>query len=306
MNYDWASTAGEEYWEALIRHPDRDELLPGYPWDRLRSLQPEVSAAVLDAQGKKKLSAAFRKKWREKPSVPSARIPKLNAALDRPVLELDGLPAGSFVIEFQFRLAQPMLTRDDSVFAVADYAVRTDRVTGRPFLAASSWKGCLVGALYLAGHPRTEAAMIDLFGNEKNEPAQFQKGSLCFYPSYFSKRAFRVLNPHDRKKRSGTVPIEIEVVPKDERSWFHVLSVPRRSPTPNELWERMDLLMAGIVSMFRRTGFGAKTSSGFGSAANVIESGRVTVKGQSAMTQSVAAFDELASVVSKFRGQCEF
>jgi CRISPR-associated protein Cmr2 len=308
MNYDWASAAGEEYWDSLVRHPDRDQLFEGYAWDRMRDNQPAVTAAVLAAQGKKKLAAAFRATWRKNPQRPSDKIPRLNDVLDRPAVELNRLPRGSFLIQFKFQLGQPMLTRDDALFAVSDYAVRTDRVTGRPFLAASSWKGCLVNTLYLKGHKRGELSMIGLFGNDREtrKPLDFRHGTLRFFPSFFFKRAFRILNPHSRKKRSGTVPVELEVVPKGEKAWFTLLSVPVGGLASPDTGEQLTLVAAGVYSMLKETGFGAKTSSGFGTAADALESGRVAAVGASEKSEAFVSLKKLQDAAGKVRGACGF
>lgn len=53
---------------------------------------------------------------------------------------------------------------------------------------------------------------MHLFGNEKGEGEEFSRGALVFYPTWFDKIGFEVINPHNRARRAGTQPIYYEVV----------------------------------------------------------------------------------------------
>jgi CRISPR-associated protein Cmr2 len=138
-----------------------------------------------------------------------------------------GWPASWLGIEVGFELLTPWYSKDDRVFHVMDNPVRKDRVFGVPFMAASSWKGLLRWACRMqAGlqkHLRENDGKIEgwrdpdwilhLFGNEKGEEEDFHRGALVFYPTWFDKIGFEVINPHSRERRAGTQPIYYEVVP---------------------------------------------------------------------------------------------
>ena len=55
---------------------------------------------------------------------------------------------------------------------------------------------------------------------------QHKRGRLIFFPSWFKKTVLDVLNPRDKAKRTGTVPISLEAVPSREESSFTLLYLP--------------------------------------------------------------------------------
>lgn len=129
-------------------------------------------------------------------------------------------------LEVDFELLTPWYSKDDRVFHVLDNPVRKDRVFGVPFMAASSWKGMLRWAFLLvnkligpeqekdeAKREKAKAMELHLFGNEKGEEENLHQGALVFYPTWFNKIGFEVINPHSRERRAGTKPIYYEVVP---------------------------------------------------------------------------------------------
>jgi CRISPR-associated protein Cmr2 len=128
--------------------------------------------------------------------------------------------------EIEFSLQTPWYSKDDRLFHVLDNPVRKDRVFGVPYMSAASWKGMLRWACRIqAGlqeHLRSGKRFDDwndpewilhLFGNQKGEDKNFHQGALVFYPTWFDKIGFEVINPHDRRRRAGTQPIFYEVVP---------------------------------------------------------------------------------------------
>ncbi|WP_205880839.1 RAMP superfamily CRISPR-associated protein [Limisphaera ngatamarikiensis] len=129
-------------------------------------------------------------------------------------------------IAVEFELLTPWYSKDDRLFHVLDNPVRKDRVFGVPYMAAASWKGMLRWACrmqdglrdHLESGKRFEEWndpewVLHLFGNEKGEEEDFHQGALGFYPTWFDKIGFEVINPHDRSRRAGTQPIYYEVVP---------------------------------------------------------------------------------------------
>jgi len=142
--------------------------------------------------------------------------------------DFSSLPSSDWLaFQVEFELLTPWYSKDDRVFHVLDNPVRKDRVFGVPFMAASSWKGMLRWACrmqaglreHLEKHNgkldgwRDPGWILHLFGNEKGEGEEFSRGALVFYPTWFNKINFEVINPHSRERRAGTQPIYYEVVP---------------------------------------------------------------------------------------------
>ncbi|GBD02283.1 hypothetical protein HRbin18_02020 [bacterium HR18] len=141
--------------------------------------------------------------------------------------DFTSLPTTSYIaLQVDFELLTPWYSKDDRVFHVLDNPVRKDRVFGVPFMSAASWKGMLRWACrmqaglqkHLEEGKRFEAWkdppwILHLFGNEKGEERDFHQGALIFYPTWFDRIGFEVINPHSRERRAGTQPIYYEVVP---------------------------------------------------------------------------------------------
>lgn len=115
-----------------------------------------------------------------------------------PFDDFAALPRYSFALELRFELARPYLSRDDDAFYIIDNPVRKDKVFKVPFVAPTSWKGCLRSAAtqglltafaqLLPAAPTTDEAereallpelweervqRVMLFGNEKQNNADF-------------------------------------------------------------------------------------------------------------------------------------
>ncbi|HXF06375.1 MAG TPA: RAMP superfamily CRISPR-associated protein [Blastocatellia bacterium] len=129
-------------------------------------------------------------------------------------------------LQVDFKLLTPWYSKDDRVFHVLDNPVRKDRVFGVPFMSAASWKGMLRWACRMQAGLREHLEngkrfedwrdpdwILHLFGNEKGEEETFHQGALVFYPTWFDRIGFEVINPHSRERRAGTQPIYYEVVP---------------------------------------------------------------------------------------------
>lgn len=192
----------------------------------------------------------------------------------------DDLPDSSWVgIEVAFVLETPWYSKDDRPFHVLDNPVRKDRVFGVPFMSASSWKGLLrwscrmqAGLLgYLEGHRGKLDGWTDppwiphLFGNEKGEKERFHRGALAFYPTWFSRLGFEVINPHSRERRAGTQPIYYEVVPAGTVGMLRLLY----APLPGDRAHRADALrnlVDAIDSLLTTYGISAKRTAGWGAA----------------------------------------
>jgi len=180
-----------------------------------------------------------------------------------------------------FELLTPWYSKDDRVFHVLDNPVRKDRVFGVPFMAASSWKGMLRWACrmqcglreYLEQHNgklegwRDPDWILHLFGNEKGEEKNFHQGALVFYPTWFNKIGFEVINPHSRERRAGTQPIYYEVVPPGAEGTLSLLYAPWSGMKPAaDPKEVLPKLLEAIEKLLTTYGISAKRTVGWGMA----------------------------------------
>lgn len=186
--------------------------------------------------------------------------------------------SGWFSLSVAFELRTPWYSEDDRPFHVLDNPVRKDRVFGVPFMSAASWKGLLrwacrmeaglLGHLEMNGNElrgwRDPEWIEHLFGNEKGEQEDFLRGALAFRPTWFSKVGFELINPHDRERRAGTVPIIYEVVPPGAEGTLRLLyAPPPGSDAPNDTFEK---LFAAVEKLLTVYGFSAKRTAGWGGA----------------------------------------
>jgi CRISPR-associated protein Cmr2 len=183
-------------------------------------------------------------------------------------------------LKVDFELQTPWYSKDDRVFHVLDNPVRKDRVFGIPFMAASSWKGMLRWACrmraglgqYLQERPdmaewSDPAWILHLFGNEKGEGEEFSRGALVFYPTWFDKIGFQVINPHSRENRAGKGPIYYEVVPPGAKGTLSLLYAPwpgmKFTADPKEV---LPWLLEAIETLLTVYGISAKRTVGWGTA----------------------------------------
>ncbi len=159
--------------------------------------------------------------------------------------------------------------------------MRKDRIFGVPFIAASSWKGILRWACrmqaglreHLEQHNGKLDGWLDpdwiqhLFGNEKGEGEEFHRGALVFYPTWFDKIGFEVINPHSRERRAGTQPIYYEVVPPGAKVTLSLLYAPwpgmKSHPKPKDVLPK---LLESIEALLTTYGISAKRTVGWGTA----------------------------------------
>lgn len=188
-----------------------------------------------------------------------------------------------FGLSVSFTLKSPWYSKDDHPFHVLDNPVHKDRVFGVPFMSAASWKGLLRWACRmqagLFAHLKTHDMkmndwkdppwIVHLFGNEKEEQNDLRFGTLVFYPTWFNKIGFEVINPHSRTLRAGTQPIYCEVVPAGTKGRLRLLY----APVPGEI-ERdkvkptdfIDSLINSITALLETYGISAKRTAGWGTA----------------------------------------
>jgi CRISPR-associated protein Cmr2 len=201
--------------------------------------------------------------------------------------DFSGLSDPSWLgLEVEFKLIRPWYSRDDRIFHLLDNPVRKDRVFGVPYMSAASWKGLLRWACWMQeGQGRRtwlsykdptdkdscedSPWIVHLFGNARGEKERFRQGALVFFPTWFSRVDYAVINPHSRESRAGTIPITYEVVPEDTNGVLRLLYAPlpgaveRDGIDPTELIHR--LLMA-IQTLLETYGISAKRTAGWGTA----------------------------------------
>ncbi len=151
-------------------------------------------------------------------------------------------------------------------------------------MSAASWKGLLRWAcrmqVGLHEHLQRHGAkmndwsdpdwIIHLFGNEKGEKEDFRQGALAFYPTWFDKVGFEVINPHSRKTRAGAVPVAYEVVPPDNTEGvLRLLYAPLPGDDGLGSAESIDALrnlLDAAEQLLTVYGFSAKRTAGWGIA----------------------------------------
>lgn len=148
-----------------------------------------------------------------------------------------------------------------------------------------------------------EEKIKEFFKREKPEDVHIQ-GMLYFYPTFWDKIDMMVINPHDRKNKTGKNPIYFEVVPAGAKGMFRLVYVPfywfglpKDELEKNSLKDLNDVA-AGIREMMLTYGFSAKKSSGFGVVKNDWnkDESRVEIKGFYD-PQKFSNFEELGEVV---------
>lgn len=196
------------------------------------------------------------------------------------------LPRLSFMVHVPFCLQKPYLSKDERDFHILDNPLRREKVFQTPMVAATSWKGALRAALWQLGHKQDDPVIIRLLGNERESEKKQQAGRLHFFPTFFNKIGLEVINPHNRKTGIGARgPILMECVQQGARGDLILLYVPfgligqTEEALRTEVAEDLQVLAEGIRAMLTVYGFGAKTSSGFGTAENQLaEKGKIAIR----------------------------
>lgn len=194
--------------------------------------------------------------------------------------DLSLLPTGSFSISFSFTLTSPYISKDDAAFHLLDNPVKKEWVFKLPYVASTQWKGALRAAVRQERRwPDDEAVLLKLFGAANDENDTGKRGRLYFYPTFFDQLSLEMINPHDRETGAGSQPILMESVPIDATGAFTLLYVPldrigkEEDETRQQAFADLQRTAEGLQAMFLTYGFGAKTSSGFGLAADSLSGG---------------------------------
>lgn len=231
-------------------------------------IEPHLAHLWLKACNSK-LDEVIRDAWHEKLTI-SSIPPEFHFLPETSVV--DYMPPLSFMLRIPFSLRKSYLSKDERDFYLLDNPLRKEKVFQTPMVAATSWKGSLRAALWQLGYKQDDKVTIRLLGN-KRESEEQQAGRLHFFPTFFDDISLEVINPHDRKTGIGARgPILLECVPKGARGDLILIYVPFGpvEQTDNalraEIAEDLQVLAKGILEMLTIYGFGAKTSSGFGTA----------------------------------------
>lgn len=208
------------------------------------------------------------------------------------------LPPHSAFIQFTFTLAKPYISRDDEPFHINDNPVRKDKVFKVPMVAPTNWKGNLRWTARQLEPSVDEKTIVRLFGNKKDEEENHLAGALHFYPTFFDRIGLEVINPHDRKTRTGKQPIYFECVPVGATGTFSLLYAPLPNGEHNEQQAHDDLKVVAkaIAAMMLTYGFSAKKSSGYGETHDEIEGNVSTIQGNYPLTSLEKLTEEVAHV----------
>ncbi|MCI0421732.1 MAG: hypothetical protein L0312_21315, partial [Acidobacteria bacterium] len=221
----------------------------------------EASASELDN--------SIRDAWQK--TLAASAIPEVFRAMPDSAA-IAQMPPLSFLVQVPFKLQKPYLSKDERSFYLLDNSLRKEKIFQTPMVAATGWKGALRSALWQLGYKEDHKAILRLFGNPRGSE-EGQAGRLHFYATFFDKISLAVINPHSRATGVGERgPILMECVPQGTTGDLVLLYVPfgpiEQSETERraEVAQDLEVLAEGIQAMLTIYGFGAKTSSGFGTA----------------------------------------
>lgn len=224
----------------------------------------------------------FRNQWNSR--VKDYGLRAIAGICEQPDIQLEQMPLLAMHLSFKFTLAKPFLSRDDDPFYIIDNPVKKDKVFKLPYVSPNSYKGALRSAARYSSEPALEdfdSPMIErLFGTDKRrETESLKQGRLHFFPTFFNKSDLEVINPHDRKSGAGTFPILFETASGEGQ--FNLLYFPfdfDQSPQAyKDVADDLVLLAKAVREVFTIYGFGAKTSSGFGTA-DFIKEGKLRMR----------------------------
>lgn len=203
----------------------------------------------------------------------SSQLSLMDSLLLRiPHYEPENLPRSSFFLHVDFTLRKPHISRGDEEFYIHKNPVTKEKIFKIPYIRASSWKGNLRWAVKrLFGDSK---AVIRIFGNEKGEKDQenLKKGRLHIYPTFFSRIGLDIINPHDRKTKTGKNPILLEVVPEGTKGDLYLLYVPFdkigeiTKGVRRDIEEDLLILCKAVKVLLTDYGMSAKRTSGYGAA----------------------------------------
>lgn len=176
---------------------------------------------------------------------------------------------------------------------------------------AKNWTGYYLDKLCSNAKEQYRELLKEKFNRENTKDLHVQ-GMLQFYPTFWNKIDMIVINPHDRRTKTGRNPIYFEIVPVGAKGVFRLVYVPFywlglcEEELKDKVIEDLKDVIVGVREMMLTYGFSAKKSSGFG----VIEDGwdksesRLEVKGFCDI-QRFGNFNELEEIVESMEGKNE-
>jgi len=246
-------------------------------------IEPHLAYLWYEA-GNSELANSIRDAWQKQ--LTATTIPSdFRFAPD--VSGVDYLPSLSFVLHIPFKLQKPYLSQDERDFHLLDNPVRKEKVFQTPMVASTGWKGALRAALWQLGYKEEHEVTVRLLGNPRESEEQ-KAGRLHFFSTFFEQIGLEVINPHDRKTGVGARgPILMECVPQGTKSELVLLYVPfgpieqDEDQKRAEVAEDLRMVVKGIQAMLTTYGFGAKTSSGFGTAEDrLVGEGKLAIRAE--------------------------
>lgn len=216
----------------------------------------------------KSQSSHVRNAWMDNPADPMANVPDVLGGLPPTgTAAPTSLPRNSLLLRLDFTLEKPYLSKDDTAFHVLDNPVRKEWVFRVPTVASTSWKGALKATFWQRGHDENDPMVQRLFGNSRDDD-DGQAGCLIFFPTYFRNNdvGIEMINPHDRAKGTGKLPIPFEAVRAGARGVFWLLYAPRDAAGVTHLADDLREIGEALTDLLSVYGVGAKVSSGYGTA----------------------------------------
>jgi CRISPR-associated protein Cmr2 len=121
---------------------------------------------------------------------------------------------------------------------------------------------------------------------------QPHRGRAVFYPTFFNKLSLEIINPHDKKRRVGTIPIFYEIVPEGAEGRLQVVYIPYDTVLTDtqtiikQVKDDFDF-MCNTIERTADQGVGAKNKLGWGRfelsdkkyCINCLDSNNFTVEG---------------------------
>ena len=146
--------------------------------------------------------------------------------------------------------------------------------------------------------------------NNKPEDVHVE-GMLHFYPTFWDRIDLMVINPHDRKTKTGKNPIYFEIVPEGAKGMFRLLYVPYYwlgdddEKLKKKVWEDLSQVITGVKAMMLEYGFSAKKTVGFGKIKDQWDkdTSRVEIKEFLSFSR-FSNFSELESILGREKNGC--
>lgn len=143
------------------------------------------------------------------------------------------------------------------------------------------------------------------FGRKIQDPEPRFAGRLYFYPTFLDAIDLMVINPHDRKRKTGRNPIHIECVPSRAKGNFRLFYIPYDliSKDKTELYKiacgDLRAIAMGLREMFLSYGFSAKKTSGFGVVEDKDLNGILSINLETLLSHPFGNFGELMQAIEK-------